>query len=76
MLYKVGDKLKYRKCTCGDDLREGHVYEVLAVMGDMFVFYDSSNIKRVRNFNNRCFEKVEMQDEYRNFGNSSRASIR
>lgn len=59
MKYQVGDKLMFSKCTCGDDLREGHTYEVLAIQGNLFMFLDSSNKKRVRNMNSKCFTKVE-----------------
>lgn len=58
-MYQVGDRLTFSKCTCGDDLREGHVYEVVAVKGSLFMFFDSSNQKRVRNMNSKCFKKVE-----------------
>lgn len=59
MKYQVGDKLTFSKCTCGDDLREGHTYEVIAVQGNLFMFIDSSGNKRVRNMNSKCFTKVE-----------------
>ena len=59
MKYKVGDILTFSKCTCGDDLREGHTYEVLAEQGTLFMFIDSSGKKRVRNMNSKCFTKVE-----------------
>lgn len=58
-MYKIGDKLVFGKCTCGDDLRDGHTYEVLATKGQLFMFMDSSNQKRVRNMNSKCFKKVE-----------------
>lgn len=58
MKYQVGDKLTFSKCTCGDDLREGHTYEVLAVQGNLFMFIDSSGKKRVRNISSKCFKKV------------------
>ena len=57
MDYKPGDILIFSKCTCGDDLREGHTYEVLAVQGGMFMFIDSSGKKRVRSMNSKCFKK-------------------
>ena len=59
MKYQVGDKLTFLKCTCGDDLREGHTYEVIAVQDNLFMFIDSSGNKRVRNMNSKCFTKVE-----------------
>lgn len=59
MRYQVGDKLVFNKCTCGDDLREGHTYEVLATQNNLFMFIDSSGKKRVRNMNSKCFKKVE-----------------
>lgn len=59
MKYQVGDKLTFSKCTCGDDLREGHTYEVIAVQGNLFMFIDSSGNKRVRNMNSKCFAKVK-----------------
>ena len=59
MKYQVGNKLTFSKCTCGDDLREGHTYEVIAVQGNLFMFIDSSGNKRVRNMNSKCFTKVE-----------------
>lgn len=59
MKYQVGDKLTFSKCTCGDDLREGHTYEVIAVQGNLFMFIDSSGNKRVRNMNSKCFTKVK-----------------
>lgn len=59
MKYQVGDKLVFSKCTCGDDLREGHTYEVLATQGNMFMFLDSSGNKRVRNMNSHCFKKIK-----------------
>lgn len=62
-MYKVGDLLTFSKCTCGDDLREGHIYEVKAVKGNLFMFLDSSNIKRVRNMNSKCFRKVETEND-------------
>lgn len=57
MKYQVGDTLVFSKCTCGDDLREGHEYKVLAIQGDLFIFIDSSGKKRVRNMNSSCFKK-------------------
>ena len=59
MKYQVGDKLTFSKCTCGDDLREGHTYEVIAVQSNLFMFIDSSGNKRVRNMNSKCFTKVK-----------------
>ena len=58
-MYKVGDRLIYSKCTCGDNLHDGHIYEVIAVKGDMFMFVDSNNQKRVRNMNSKCFSKIK-----------------
>lgn len=59
MQYKVGDKLIYGKCTCGDDLHEGVIYEVIAVQGNMFMFLDSNGNKRVRNMKSHCFKKID-----------------
>lgn len=59
MKVKVGDKLEYQKCTCGDDLTEGHVYEVLAVKGDMFIFLDDKGNKRVRSTKSNCFKSYK-----------------
>lgn len=52
---KVGDKLKYKKCTCGDDLTIGNVYEVIATKNDMFIFLDDKGNKRVRSVKSGCF---------------------
>lgn len=43
----------------GVDLHDGCVYEVIGVKGNMFVFFDSSNKKRIRNMNNKCFSKIK-----------------
>jgi len=51
--------LIYGKCTCGDDLHEGAIYEVLAVQGNMFMFLDSNGNKRVRNMKSHCFKKID-----------------
>lgn len=59
MKVKVGDKLEYQKCTCGDDLTEGNVYEVLAVKGDMFMFLDDKGNKRVRSIRSNCFKSYK-----------------
>lgn len=56
--YKKGDLLIFSNCTCGDDLREGYIYKVVATQGDLFMFIDSSGNKRVRNMNSKCFKRL------------------
>lgn len=60
MNIKVGDFVIYQKCTCGEiNLTIGNKYEVLAIKGDLIMFYDDKGDKRVKTLNSRCFKKLE-----------------
>jgi hypothetical protein len=60
MNIKVGDFVIYQKCTCGEvNLTIGNKYEVLAIRGDLIMFYDDKGDKRVKTLNSRCFKKLE-----------------
>ena len=60
MNIKVGDFVIYQKCTCGEvNLTIGNKYEVLAIKGDLIMFYDDKGNKRVKTLNSRCFRKLE-----------------
>lgn len=63
ILYKVGDKLRYIKCSCGDDLIVGNLYTVIGIKNGLFMFLDDNGNKRVRNLNSKCFEKVDDVNE-------------
>ena len=60
MNIKVGYFVIYQKCTCGEvNLTIGNKYEVLAIRGDLIMFYDDKGDKRVKTLNSRCFKKLE-----------------
>lgn len=60
MNIKVGDFVIYQKCTCGEvNLTIGNKYKVLAIRGDLIMFYDDKGDKRVKTLNSRCFKKLE-----------------
>lgn len=59
--YEIGDKVIRLDCgsPCGENLKPGEIYEIIALKDGYFFFLDNLGLKRFRKESSECWEKVE-----------------